>query len=119
MIQQIRHYFKRRQAIKLFADRFLFEPTPSPAVQPPVPAFTPSPQPQTTTVLPVWPQPTNTPPVMPQPIEQPQTFAAPVVPAPTEAERIMQAKPNVQQEISSVLEPMAAAKMDVINRRLQ
>jgi hypothetical protein len=108
MFQRIRHYFKRKQALRLFADKFLFEPvvpqaTP-PAAQPQT-VFMPQPPvpsqsvPMQTTVSPV-------PPVTQ--VTAPTTFAVDVPPSPRE-------------EIIRTLEPLAEkqAKMDVINRRLK
>jgi hypothetical protein len=103
MINKIRHYFKRRQALKLFADRFLFEP-----VAPIAPAIAPNTIIQNPVPPQTVPMPSNTPPVMPEPINQPMQI--PVQEAST------------KEQIVQTLQPLAQsnqAKMDVINRRLQ
>ena len=128
------HYFKRRKALKLFADRFLFEPL-RPLPQPGM-VVPPAAQPQTVIKpeIPQAPLQPNGPTVLapPQPVQPPQQPGAPIAPtqipvqappdiAPVAAPQAQfTSAPPVRDQIVDVLQPMAnKAKMDVINRRLQ
>jgi hypothetical protein len=118
-MSKISHYFKRRKAIKLFADRFLFEaPRPQPLAPPQdtiVRGQAPN-YPMAAQQQPLPPGVTSAPqapavPLSPQPPIQPQAPVAPVggtQPAPT----------PMRDEIIRTLEPINQAKMDVLNRRL-
>lgn len=124
----ISHYFKRRKAIKLFADRFLFEaPRPQPLAPPQdtivrgvAPNYPPTPMAAQQAPLPpgVTSAPQGPVPLSPQPPVQPQTQPAPV--AGTQATTLGRplTQPPMRDEIIRTLEPINQAKMDALNKRL-
>jgi len=123
----ISHYFKRRKAIKLFADRFLFEaPRPQPLAPPQdtivrgqAPSYPPTPMAAQQAPLP--PGVTSAPtapaiPLSPQPPVQPQLAPVAGTQATTLGRPLTQ--PPIRDEIIRTLEPINQAKMDALNKRL-
>lgn len=108
-MSKITHYFKRRKAMRLFADRFLFEPQ-VPQVQPGM-VVNPPQQPMTQ-FKPELPQ---------QPLPPPNQVQVQPAPqgAPAQPTQIpVQQATSTRDEIDHILQPVNRAKMDVINRRL-